>query len=105
MRTEMLLLKKNSRFGEELREINIGGGLEYWYSDILAFRTGYFHESASKGRRQYLTFGAGLKAYSFGLDLSYLVSVTTNNPLANTIRFSLSFRFGDKNATKLGGSE
>lgn len=98
-----IFITKHSRFIEELREINIGGGLEYWYSDILAFRAGYFHESAVKGNRKYLTFGAGLKAYSFGLDLSYLVSVTNNNPLANTIRFSLSFRFGDNNNTKLGG--
>ena len=100
------VIVKNSRFGEEIREINIGGGLEYWYSDILAFRTGYFHESISKGGRQYLTFGAGLKAYSFGLDLSYLVATgnSITSPLANTIRFSLSFRFGDKNnsETKLG---
>ena len=95
-------VEKNSRLIEELREINIGGGLEYWYSDILAFRAGYFHESAVKGNRKYLTFGAGLKAYSFGLNLSYLVSVTQNNPLANTVRFSLSFRFGDNNATKIG---
>ncbi|MDX1350139.1 MAG: type IX secretion system outer membrane channel protein PorV, partial [Putridiphycobacter sp.] len=96
------VVEKNSKLIEELREINIGGGLEYWYSDILAFRAGYFHESAVKGNRKYLTFGAGLKAYSFGLNLSYLVSVTQNNPLANTVRFSLSFRFGDKNSTKLG---
>lgn len=96
-------VEKNSRLIEELREINIGGGLEYWYSDILAFRAGYFHESAQKGNRKYMTFGAGLRAYSFGLDLSYIVSVAQNNPLANTIRFSLSFRFGDNNSTKLGG--
>ncbi len=96
-------VEKGSRFKEELREINIGGGIEYWYSDILAFRAGYFHESATKGNRKYVTFGAGLKAYSFGLDLSYLVSVTQNNPLANTIRFSLSFRFGDNNNTSRSG--
>ena len=96
-------VEKGSRLREELREINIGGGIEYWYSDILAFRTGFFHESTTKGNRKYMTFGAGLKAYSFGLDLSYLVSVTQNNPLANTIRFSLSFRFGDNNGSTKAG--
>lgn len=85
-----------SVFGEELREINIGGGLEYWYSNVLAVRTGYFHEAASKGNRKYLTFGAGLYYSSFGIDVSYLVSVTQNNPLANTVRFSLQFKFGGK---------
>jgi len=84
---------KGSRFKEELREINIGGGLEYWYGDVLAIRAGYFHEAASKGNRKYLTFGAGLYYSVFGIDVSYLASVTQNNPLANTIRFSLQFKF------------
>jgi hypothetical protein len=88
-----------SIFKEELREINIGGGFEYWYGDVLAVRAGYFHESASKGNRKYLTFGAGLYYSVFGIDVSYLASVTQNNPLANTIRFSLKFKFGAGNAT------
>ncbi|MBD3638976.1 MAG: type IX secretion system outer membrane channel protein PorV [Crocinitomicaceae bacterium] len=92
-------IKKNSRFGEEMREINFGVGLEYWYSSILAVRTGYFHEHYSKGNRRYLTFGAGIYFGVFGLDVSYLASVTQNNPLANTVRFSLKFKFGDKKAT------
>lgn len=87
---------KGSRFAEELREINIGGGFEYWYSNVLAVRVGYFHEAASKGNRKYLTFGAGLYYSSFGIDVSYLASVTQNNPLANTVRFSLQFKFGAK---------
>lgn len=85
---------EGSKFKEELREINIGGGIEYWYGDVLAVRTGFFHEHASKGNRKYLTFGAGLYYSSFGIDVSYLASVTQNNPLANTIRFSLKFKFG-----------
>ena len=89
-------VKKNSRFGEELREINIAAGLEYWYSTILAIRAGYFHEHYSKGNRRYLTFGAGIYFGVFGLDVSYLASVTQNNPLANTVRFSLKFKFGNK---------
>jgi hypothetical protein len=86
---------KNSKFVEELREINFGLGMEYWYSDILAVRTGFFHEHASKGNRKYLTFGAGIYFGVFGLDVSYLASVTQNNPLANTVRFSLKFKFGN----------
>ncbi|MEX1001203.1 MAG: type IX secretion system outer membrane channel protein PorV [Crocinitomicaceae bacterium] len=89
-------VKNNSRFGEEIREINFGIGAEYWYSDILAVRTGYFHEHFSKGNRRYLTFGAGVYFGVFGLDVSYLASVTQNNPLANTVRFSLKFKFGNK---------
>lgn len=86
-------VKKNSRFGEEMREINFGLGMEYWYQTILAVRAGYFHEHYSKGNRRYLTFGAGIYFGVFGLDVSYLASVTQNNPLANTVRFSLKFKF------------
>lgn len=78
---------------EELREINIGGGIEYRYTDQLAFRTGYFNEHASKGNRKFITFGAGFHYSAFQFDLSYLLSVRQNNPLANTLRFSLTFAF------------
>jgi len=90
-------VEKNSRLGEELREINIGGGLEYWYSSTLAVRMGYFHEHPSKGARQYLTFGAGVYYSVFGIDVSYLAAFTRTNPLANTVRFSLKFKFGGPN--------
>jgi hypothetical protein len=89
------VVTKGSKFKEELREITIGGGLEYWYSTILAVRAGFFHEHASKGNRKFLTFGAGLYYSKFGIDISYLASVTQNSPLANTVRFSLSFKFGN----------
>lgn len=93
-------VKKNSRFGEEMREINWGLGMEYWYSTILAVRAGYFNEHYSKGNRRYLTFGAGIYFGVFGLDVSYLASVTVNNPLANTVRFSLKFKFGNQKVSE-----
>jgi len=80
-------------FSEELKEINISTGLEYWYNKQFAVRAGYFHESAQKGNRKYFTVGAGLKMSVFSIDFSYLISVTQNNPLANTVRFSLVFDF------------
>jgi hypothetical protein len=80
-------------FSEELREFNISAGLEYWYNKQFAVRTGYFHESATKGNRKYFTVGAGLKLSVFSIDFSYLISVTQANPLANTVRFSLMFDF------------
>ncbi|GAB4252781.1 MAG: type IX secretion system outer membrane channel protein PorV [Vicingaceae bacterium] len=82
-------------FKEELREINISGGMEYWYNDQFAVRIGYFHEHATKGNRKYLTVGAGLKYSVFGIDFAYLIPTTAqgNHPLANTIHFSLLFDF------------
>ncbi len=77
---------------EELKEINIGIGAEYWYEKQFAVRIGYFFEDKTKGARQFFTFGAGLRYTTFGLDVSYLVS-NQQNPLANTLRFTLSFDF------------
>ena len=81
---------------EELREINIGGGLEYWYDKQFAFRTGYFYEHFSKGNRQFITLGAGLKYQVLTIDMSYLISTTQQNPLANTLRFTMRFSLGAK---------
>jgi hypothetical protein len=90
-----VLVQKGSRFTEELKEINIGGGLEYWYSNIFAVRGGLFYENRAKGARQYFTFGAGLYYSVFGIDVSYLAALSRVNPLANTVRFSLKFKFGN----------
>lgn len=80
-------------FKEELREINISLGLEYWYDQQFAFRTGYFYEHASKGNRKFFTLGAGLKYNIFGLNFAYLIPTEQTNPLEGTIRFSLLFNW------------
>ncbi|HSD14138.1 MAG TPA: type IX secretion system outer membrane channel protein PorV [Flavobacterium sp.] len=83
-------------FSEEMKEIAWALGAEYWYQESFAFRTGYFHESPDKGARQYATIGAGFKYNTIKIDVSYLFSTSTvKNPLENTLRFSLSFSFGD----------
>lgn len=87
------VVQKGSVFKEELREINLSFGAEYWYSGQFAVRTGFFYEHPTKGNRQYFTIGAGLKYNVFALDLSYLVPTTQRNPLANTLRFTLRFNF------------
>ena len=89
-------VKKGSKFGEEMREIMIGSGLEYWYNDIFAVRGGYFYENISKGGRQFFTMGIGFKYNIFSFDFSYLAAMKRNNPLANTMRFTLRFSLGDK---------
>ncbi|MFB0926061.1 MAG: type IX secretion system outer membrane channel protein PorV, partial [Vicingaceae bacterium] len=82
-------------FSEELREFNISAGLEYWYNKQFAIRAGYFNEHATKGNRKYITAGLGLKLSVFSIDFSYLVALTQQNPLANTVRFSLKIYFDD----------
>ena len=80
-------------FSEELKEFTWALGAEYWYNKQFAVRAGYHHESADKGDRQFVTFGAGLRYNVFGLDFSYLVSLTNKSPLDNTLRFTLVFDF------------
>ena len=86
-------VESGSRLREELREINLAGGFEYWYAEQFAFRTGYFWEHYTKGNRKYFTLGAGVKYSIFTLDLSYLIANTQRSPLANTLRFTLGFKF------------
>jgi hypothetical protein len=84
-------------FSEELKEFTWALGAEYWYQDSFALRTGYFNESVEKGARKYLTLGAGFKYNIVKIDVSYLFSASkVRNPLENTLRFSLSFNFGDE---------
>jgi hypothetical protein len=78
---------------EEMREWSIATGLEYWYAEQFALRAGFFYEDETKGNRKFFTFGAGLRYSVFGLDLSYLVPLQQQNPLENTLRFTLHFNF------------
>ena len=88
-------VESGSRFKEELNEINLSIGMEYLYSQLFAIRAGYFHEHPTKGNRRFLSLGAGVKYKVLELDLSYLLALTQQSPLANTLRFSLKFNFGD----------
>ena len=80
---------------EELQEYIWVVGAEYWYDNQFSIRGGYFHESSSKGNRKFFTLGAGLRynVFGLGLDFSYLIPTEQQNPLANTLRFTLSFNF------------
>ena len=79
-----------TRFKEELSEINVAFGVEWWYNDVFAVRTGVFYESPNKGNRQFLNLGASLKYNMFAIDFSYLASLNgRQSPLANTLRFTV----------------
>lgn len=85
-------------FSEELKEFQVSVGAEYWYNNQFALRTGYFYEDQTKGNRRFFTAGVGIKYNVFGLNFSYLVpsgaGATNQNPLSNTLRFSLVFDLG-----------
>jgi len=78
---------------EELKEVMIGSGIEYWYKELFAVRGGYFWEHYDKGDRKYFTMGVGLRYNIFGIDFAYLVPQRREHPLAETLRFSLHFNF------------
>ena len=84
-------------FSEELKEVIWALGAEYWYQEVFAFRMGFFHESPVKGSRQFLSLGAGFKYTTINIDMSYLFSTSTvRSPLEGTLRFGLTFNFGDE---------
>ncbi|MFT2010320.1 type IX secretion system outer membrane channel protein PorV [Pontibacter sp. 13R65] len=74
---------------EELKEVILSGGVEYWYNSLFAARLGYFYENPQKGDRKYLSFGVGLRYQKFGVDVAYLVPNERANPLAQTLRFTI----------------
>ncbi len=89
----------DGKINEEIQEINLAIGAEYWYNNQFGFRAGYFYENPNKGNRKYFTVGASVKYSVATLNFAYVFangSGTTRNPLSNTYRFGLLFDFGGK---------
>lgn len=88
-------------FSEEIKEFTYSIGAEYTYNNSFALRAGYFNEAEEKGARRFFALGAGFKYTTINLDLSYLFSASrVQSPLENTLRFSLTFNFGDGSYTE-----
>ena len=81
---------------EELKEVTWALGAEYVYQDSFSIRAGYFNEAEEKGARKFLSLGAGFKYNIVNIDISYLFSTSqVRSPLEGTLRFGLSFNFGE----------
>lgn len=78
-------------FSEEIKEVTWSLGAEYTYDNKFSLRGGYFNEDKMKGNRKYFSFGAGVRLSSFLIDASYLIATESNNPLDQTLRFSIGF--------------
>lgn len=91
-------------FGEELREFQVSLGAEYTYNNQFSLRAGYFYEDKTKGNRRFFTAGVGVKYNVFGLNFSYLAPSggggANQNPLSNTLRFSLVFDLSGEESTQ-----
>ena len=76
------------------KSLQFSMGAEYAYNDQFFVRLGYFGESQIEGNRKYATAGVGIKYNVLNFNFSYLIpsgSGVTQSPLANTIRFGISF--------------
>ena len=81
-------------FSQEMQEITISPGLEYWYNKQFALRVGYFYENPNNGGLHYFTLGTGFRYDIYAFDFSYIAASQQNSPLANTLRFTLMVNFG-----------
>jgi len=93
-------VENGSKLKEELNEVNLSFGTEFLYSELFAIRAGYFHEHPTKGNRRFVSLGAGVKYKVLELDLSYLLALTQQSPLANTIRFSIKLNMGSASSSE-----
>ncbi|MBE0645955.1 MAG: type IX secretion system outer membrane channel protein PorV [Bacteroidetes bacterium] len=77
-----------------INTFTLGTGFEYWYSQLVGLRFGFFHEDPSQGNRRFLTFGAGVRYDVYGFDFSYISTAIsdddTPSPLSETLRFTLT---------------
>lgn len=78
-------------FKEELQEVQWSLGGEYIYNDKFTVRAGYHYESEAKGNMKYFTVGAGFKMNVMSIDAGYVIATAKNNPLDQTLRFTVSF--------------
>jgi len=88
--------------GNVMKSIQSSVGAEYWYGNpkLIGLRGGFFYEDPDRGRRKFLTLGAGIRYSMYGFDFSYINTIEENHPLANTLRFTLSIRLGETGTKK-----
>jgi hypothetical protein len=81
-------------FHQELQEVSISSGVEYWYNQLFALRAGYLYGNPNNGGMHYITLGVGFKYNEYAFDFSYIAARQQESGLANTLRFTLTANFG-----------
>lgn len=77
-------------FADEMKKIISHIGMEYWYANLIALRTGYWHDT--EGKVKPWTFGFGIRYSLYELDFGY-IAAGEGHPLTDTMRFSLQIGF------------
>jgi len=93
VRSENSVFKSLFSSISDFANITYSFGAEYLYREQFAVRTGYFFEQEDAGNRKYFTVGVGANYHDINFDLAYLIPTTENNPLKNTMRFSVGYCF------------
>ncbi len=81
---------KERTISNELDRLVHNIGMEYWYGQYFAIRTGFYYDKTGKISNP--TFGIGLRFAGYGFDFGYTYG-ETGHPLTNTMRFSLNMEF------------
>ncbi len=77
----------NNDLENEVQGVIPNVGMEYWYSDLVGLRMGYYFDYL--GDRKPVTFGFSLAYSSYRFDFGY-VSAGEGHPLTDTMMFSLN---------------
>ena len=78
----------NSRsFSDELDEVIINTGFEFWYTENFVLRLGYIYDQ--EGDIKNPTFGAGIRFEGYGFDFGYTAG-EQGHPRSNSLFFSVS---------------
>jgi hypothetical protein len=77
----------NNPWSNEVSGVIRHVGMEYWYSNLVGLRTGYYYDVL--GQRFPVTFGFSLAYSSYRFDFGY-ISAGKDSPLTNTMIFSLN---------------
>lgn len=81
-------------FKEEMQEIVVAMGAEYWYKNLFALRGGYHAENKRKGDGKFFTAGAGVRVLKhYSLDFAYLIPTDSGNPMKNMYKLTASVDF------------
>ncbi len=77
-------------FSEELNEVVLSTGLEYWYNNVFAARVGYQGQSQNKAGHSNFTAGLGARfQQKYNVDFAYLIPLRNGSPLAQTWRLTI----------------
>jgi hypothetical protein len=81
-----------STLSDELAECRIGGGVEFWFNDLVAVRSGYYLDAEASNKPNGPSFGGSLKYSMLEFDFAF-VAPPKDLGTEYTKHYSMSVRF------------